>query len=124
VLSNIIEWSWLKGVILGSKILVVMMNFAFTFVFGLIVIKLFPSQVMQTTKVSSEKLMSSLGVGVVVLVLAPILSILLLITVIGAPFALALIALNIFSFYTAKIFFVVWMTARPFSQACERKGGS
>jgi hypothetical protein len=122
VLSNIIEWSWLKGFILGSKILVVMMNFAFTFVFGLIVIKLFPSQVLQTSKVLNEKLMNSLGVGVVILVLAPLLSILLLITVIGAPFALALIALNIFSFYTAKIFFVVWMTARLFPKLVKKKG--
>ena len=122
VLSNIIDWSWLKGLVLGSKLLVVLMNFAFTFVFGWIVIKLFPSQVSMSTKMLNDKLVNSFGVGIVALVLAPLLSIVLLVTVIGAPFALALIALNIFSFYTAKIFFVIWMTGRMFPKLVKKKG--
>ena len=48
--------------------------------------------------------------GLVVLIGLPILIALLLITVIGAPFALTLLALNIISFYTVTIFFVLWMS--------------
>jgi cytoskeletal protein CcmA (bactofilin family) len=103
------EWSWFKGIVVGSKILAFLMNFTFTFVFGWILIKLFPSKLTKTIQVLDKNIFSSIGVGLVLLVILPILSILLLISLIGAPFALALIALNIFGFYTAKIFVVVWI---------------
>jgi hypothetical protein len=46
------------------------------------------------------------------LVILPLLCVLLLITVLGAPFALALLALNILGFYTAKIFVILWLTSK------------
>ena len=111
-LQSFIDWPWLKGIIIGSKILALLMNFIFTLVFGWILIRLFPTKLSRTIQVLDHQPLHCLSTGLVVLVAIPLLCLILLITVLGAPFALALIALNILGFYTAKIFVVLWIASK------------
>jgi cytoskeletal protein CcmA (bactofilin family) len=112
IIHNLTELPWLKGIIIGSKILAALMNFLFTMAFGWILIRLFPSKLSKTIDVLNKKPLSCVFAGLVMLVVLPILCVLLLITVLGAPFALALLALNILGFYTAKIFVILWLTSK------------
>jgi cytoskeletal protein CcmA (bactofilin family) len=112
LIHNLTELPWLKGIIIGSKILAVVMNFLFTIAFGWVLIRLFPSKLSKTIEVLNHRPISCIFAGVVMLVILPLLCVLLLITVLGAPFALALLALNILGFYTAKIFVILWLTSK------------
>jgi len=114
ILHSLVDWPWLKGIIIGSKILGLVMNFLFAMAFGWVLIRMFPSKLSRTIDVLDTKTFSCFRAGVAVLIVLPLLALLLLITILGAPFALALIALNILGFYTAKIFFILWITTRSF----------
>ena len=59
-------------------------------------------------------------VGIVVLVVVPLVSLLFLVSILGAPFAITLIAVNVFAFYTAKIFSLLWIGKLIFKQRFER----
>ncbi len=92
----------------GSKILGLMMNFLFTFVVGIFIMKVFPRNLKNAHRIISTAPLRAMGMGVVLLIALPLASLLLLMTVLGAPFAVALLAINILSFYTAKIFSITW----------------
>lgn len=112
LLHSLVDWPWLRGLIIGSKILAVIMNFLFAMAVGWVLVRLFPSKLDRTLDVLDRKPVNCLGSGIVAIVVAPLLALLLLMTVLGAPFALALIALNILGFYTAKIFFILWVASK------------
>lgn len=114
LLHSLVDWPWLNGIIIGSKILGLVMNFLFAMAFGWVLIRMFPGKLSRTIEVLDSKTLSCFRAGITILILLPLLAILLLITILGAPFALALIALNILGFYTAKIFFILWVTTRSF----------
>jgi cytoskeletal protein CcmA (bactofilin family) len=113
---NMLDMPILRGVIIGSKIAGILMNFLYTFVIGIIFIRMFPRKLESTLHTLQEKPVKSLGFGLVLLILLPLVSLLLLMTVLGAPFALTLIALNIISFYTAKVFSILWASNWLFSK--------
>ncbi len=54
--------------------------------------------------------MKSFFYGVLLLVLLPLVFLLLLITILGVPFALTLMAFNILGFYTAKVYSILWVS--------------
>lgn len=116
LLHSLMDWPWLKGLIIGSKIVALAMNFLFTMAFGWILIRMFPSKLSRTIDVLNTKTLNCLRSGIIVLIVVPLLALLLLITVLGAPFAVALVALNILGFYTAKIFFILWIATTLFSR--------
>ncbi len=112
--SRVFEGSWMKGILVGSKIATALMNFFYSLITGLILIRLFPKTVecaLQALKTSPWK---AFVYGIVLLVLLPLASLILLMTVLGAPFALTLIAFNIIGFYTAKIFSILWASNAVF----------
>jgi hypothetical protein len=112
IFYHAIDHPWLSGLVIGSKFVALVMNFLFTFVFGWILLRLFPDKVERAVYALSTQTVSCLGVGLSALVLLPLISLLLLISVLGAPFAIALIALNILGFYTAKLFCVMWLSIK------------
>lgn len=107
LLHSVVDLPWLRGIIIGSKIAGLLMNFLYTFVVGWILIRMFPRKLEITLDVLKDKPLQSLGFGLVLLVVLPLVSLVLLMTVLGAPFALTLIALNIIGFYTAKVFSIL-----------------
>lgn len=107
--KDLIDVPVIRGLIIGSKVAAFLMNFMYTFVMGWIIIRLFPRKLSRTLTSLQEDPLKSFLHGLILLVLFPLVSLILLATVIGAPFALTLIALNIVTFYTAKIFTILWM---------------
>lgn len=113
---NVFDMPVLRGLVIGSKVAGTLMNFLYTFVIGIILIKMFPKKLESTLSMLQENPMRSFGFGLVLLIVLPIISLLLLMTVLGAPFALTLIALNIIGFYTAKVFSILWASNWFFSR--------
>lgn len=116
VFHHMADMPILRGLIIGSKVAGMLMNFLYTFVIGIILIRMFPKRLESTLSMLQEKPLRSLGFGLILLIIVPLVSLLLLMTVLGAPFALTLIALNIISFYTAKVFSILWASNWFFSK--------
>ncbi len=101
---ELVKGTWIQGLLVGSKVLAILMNFLYTFVIGVILIKMFPKNLeaaLQALKVHPFK---SLSYGLMLLILLPLASLILLMTILGVPFALTLMAANVIGFYTAKVY--------------------
>jgi predicted acyltransferase (DUF342 family) len=114
LVHGLLEGKWLHVLLIGSKIAATLMNFLYTFVIGWIVLKIFPRKLTGALYALQTTPWKALAFGLMVLVLLPLVSLILLMTVLGAPFALTLIALNIVAFYTAKIFCIFWASNHLF----------
>ena len=84
------------------------MNFIYTFVIGVILVKIFPKNLEAALHELKRHPLKSLTYGVIFLILVPLISLLMLMTILGIPFALTLIALNIIGLYTAKVYCIFW----------------
>ncbi len=105
---KLVKGTWIQNILVGSKIIATFMNFLYTFVIGLILIKIFPKNLESTIHELKKHPIKSLAFGLMILVLLPLVALLLLMTILGIPFALTLIALNIIGFYTAKVYCIFW----------------
>lgn len=101
---------FLHGLLVGTKFVALLMNFLFTFVVGAFLIRVLPRNLRATHDVLRHHPFKALGMGVVLLIALPLASLVLLMTVLGAPFAVAILAINILGFYTAKIFTITWLS--------------
>ena len=110
LVHDLLKGTWLQGVLIGSKFAALFMNFIFTFVIGLIVLKLFPKSLHQAVNSLKHHHWKALIYGVVLLVIFPLAALVLLMTILGAPFALTVLALNVVTFYTVKIIPVLWVS--------------
>lgn len=96
-----------KGLRLGSKLATLLMNLVYTFVIGLILLKYFPRKLEVSIMAMKARPIQALLTGLIILIVLPLVSLVLLISILGAPFALTLIAVNVVGFYTVKIVFVL-----------------
>ncbi|HEY2809783.1 MAG TPA: polymer-forming cytoskeletal protein [Rhabdochlamydiaceae bacterium] len=113
---QLVKGTWIQSLLVGSKILALMMNFFYTLVVGIILIKLFPRNLDAALSGLKEKPWKALGFGIVLLVALPLASLILLVTILGIPFAITLIAMNIIGLYTAKIYTILWTSNWAFSR--------
>ncbi len=123
VFRDLMDVPLIQGLVIGSKVATFLMNFIYTFVMGVIIIRMFPRKLSKALHALQEEPLKSLYYGAILLVLFPLASLILLATVIGAPFALTLIALNIVTFYTVKIFTILWVANRLFAKWKWKKNG-
>ena len=105
---KLVEGTWIQGLLVGSKVLAILMNFIYTFVVGVVLIKVFPKNLEAALHALQGHPLKSLTYGIMVLILLPLVSLILLMTILGIPFALTLIAANIIGLYTAKIYSILW----------------
>jgi hypothetical protein len=108
ILRDFMDMPKLSGMAIGSQIMGFGMNFFYTFIVGLLLIRFFPKKLYTMLSSLQNYPKQSFLWGLVVLFVIPCVCILLLITVLGTPFALTLIALNVISFYTIKVFPILW----------------
>ncbi len=101
---ELVKGTWIQGLLVGSKVLAILMNFLYTFVIGVILIKMFPKNLEAALAVLKGHPFRSLSYGLMILVLLPLAALILLMTILGVPFALTLIAANVIGFYTAKVY--------------------
>lgn len=112
LVHELVQGSWLHKLLVGSKIVTLLMNLVYTLVVGLILLKIFPKNLEAALHALQEHPWKSFSYGVMLLILLPLVSLILLMTILGVPFALTLIAANIIGFYTAKIYSIVWVSNR------------
>lgn len=108
IVHKIMNTTWIHQLFMGSKVLVTLMNFIYTFVVGVLLIKLFPTNLTAALHSLNQRPLKSFFYGVLLVILLPLVFLLLLITILGVPFALALMAFNIMGFYTAKVYSILW----------------
>lgn len=118
---NIFHSKIMQGLKIGSKLAVLLMNFFYSFIIGLVMLRYFPQRVERTIETLNKKPAQSFVAGVVLLFLLPITMLALLITILGAPFALALLSLTVVGLYTAKILAILWMSTHLFRKFEFRK---
>lgn len=114
--STFFRPDWKKTFVFSSRIIGLLMNFLFSFVLGVIIIKFFPTRLHRSLMVLQETPWKAFGVGLLVLFIIPLCVILLFITVLGIPFAIALVTLAVLSFYAAKILPIIWVSNNIFSR--------
>ena len=88
------------------------MNFCYSFIVGLILIRFFPQNIFRAISAIEKRPMYTLLTGVVVIVVLPLAFLILLITILGAPFALTLLAINVIGLYTAKVITIFFLVSR------------
>ncbi len=113
---SLVRGTWIQGMLVGTKVVALLMNFFYTLVVGIILIKAFPKNLDAALHVLRKTPLKALSYGVMLLVLLPLASLILLITILGAPFALTLIAANIIGLYTAKIYSILWASNWAFAR--------
>ena len=104
----------LKGLKIGSKLAALLMNFFYSFIIGLVMLRYFSHRVERTIATLNSKPVQSLVAGIVLLFLLPITMLVLIITILGVPFALALLSLTVVGLYTAKVFSILWLSTHIF----------
>lgn len=109
IVQGWIEGTWIQKLLSTSKILGSLMNFLYSFVVGWILIQVFPKNLEGALYQIQHKPWRVFSVGVLLLIALPLASLVLLITILGVPFALTLIAANIIGFYTAKIYTILFV---------------
>jgi cytoskeletal protein CcmA (bactofilin family) len=103
-----------KSLKIGSKFAALVMNFFYTLVIALIMMRYFPQRISGAVDALNHKIFPSLLAGIVIVFILRLLFLALLITIVGVPFALTLLAINVISFYTAKIFSIIWLAKHIF----------
>lgn len=122
-----VEWkeyasgTFLVAVRYITKYLSLLMNFFYSFIMGLIIMRFFPRKVHGALRAITERPVMAFASGAIVLIVIPIAFLALLISVIGAPFALTLMAVNLFGLYTVKVVVILWVMAHFFPQRFQRK---
>ncbi len=104
--GGVISWigQWLGEPTVGFlRWVVELMNLLYLLMAGLFLLWLFPQDVQQAVVCLRRRPLASLGVGLLTLIVVPLVSFLFLITVLGIPVALTILALNVFGLYTAKV---------------------
>ncbi len=115
-IKEIFRGKLLHVLMIGSKIAGVLMNFLYTLVVGLIWLRLYPQNLERALSALSHKPWKALACGVMLIVLLPLASLIFLMSILGAPFALTLLALNVIGFYTAKVITIFWVSNRLFKK--------
>jgi hypothetical protein len=108
--SELLNGKLMQGLLVGSKVAALLMNFIYTLVVGCVLLKLYPKSIDHALHGLRHKPWKALTFGVMLLILLPLASLLLLMTILGAPFALTLLALNVVGFYTAKVVPILWVS--------------
>jgi len=106
----------IKGLKIGSKFAGLVMNFFYSFVIGLILLRYFPKRVSRTIEMLNTKPAQSVIAGIVLIFLLPLIMLALIITILGVPFALTLLSLTVVGFYSAKILSILWISTHLFKR--------
>jgi len=101
---------WLKWLRIGSKLATLLMNFFYSLILGFIFMRYFQHRLDRAFRAMRTMPFQSLVTGGLVLIVLPLISLLLLMTILGVPFALTLLAINVIGFYTGKIFTILFVS--------------
>lgn len=123
VVQEVFKGKWKKDFLVGSKITGLLMNFLFSFVIGIIFIKMFPKRLKGALEILKKRPWRAFWYGILISVLLPVACLILFITILGFPIALALVALSLLGFYSAKVVPIVYLSNRFFPKMGMKKNG-
>jgi len=92
-----------------------LVSFLSALVLLLLIVTFMPKSLVQSAEATKQNVFKSFGIGLLTMIAAVIGSILLLITVIGIPLALIILAALVVIFYVAQIFVSVWIAGYFFN---------
>lgn len=98
--------------IFSSKVALALMNLFFTLLIGLLLFKMWPASFMRSNTNLKKNFLKSIGQGLLIVTVVPILGTVLLMTILGIPIAVTLIAFSILGLYTAKIYTLYYFAER------------
>jgi cytoskeletal protein CcmA (bactofilin family) len=113
---GLVKGTWIQGLLVGSKVLAVLMNFIYTIVVGIVLVRMFPKNLEAALRVLHEHPLKALSYGIVLLALLPLAALILLMTILGVPFALTLLATTVVFLYTAKVYSIFWVSNWAFGK--------
>jgi cytoskeletal protein CcmA (bactofilin family) len=113
---ELVKGTWIQSFLVGSKIVATLMNFIYSLVIGVILIRIFPKNLEAALHELKKHPLKALSYGLMFMILLPLACLLMLMTILGIPFALTLIALNIIGFYTAKVYCIIWASNWTFGR--------
>ena len=107
------EFHWALSLLgsTGARVLYALlsaMNIIYSLFIGLTVLWMFPQALATAVHCLRHRPGASLGMGLFALIVVPTIAFLLLLTVLGIPVALTVLALNVFGLYTAKVVVMYW----------------
>ncbi len=106
---------------LSARYMPLIMNFFYSFIIGLVIMRFFPRKVHGAMRALSERPLQVLAAGTVVILFLPIIFAALLISIVGAPFALTLLAINIIGLYTVKVVMILFVISKLFPKSFEKR---
>lgn len=122
IVKEFFKGRWKEGILYGYRITGILMHFLFCFVVGWIFIRLFPKKLKGVHNALQKRPWKAFWVGLIIAVLLPIACLILFITILGFPLALALLALSLLGFYGAKIIPIYWVSNAILPKIGLRKG--
>jgi cytoskeletal protein CcmA (bactofilin family) len=105
----------LLGALAGFIVLAKLVSLVSTLVLGLLFLYLLPRYTGSTVSILRTRPWASLGIGFIALAVTPAAAGVLLLTVLGAPLALLLMALYLAALYVARVFVIVWAGSAVFA---------
>ena len=106
----------IAGTIAGLILLVKAISFISTLILGALLIHFFPVYNRAAVSTLKKRPWASLGVGFFALFVTPMVVVILLVTVVGAPLALILTAVYFIGVYLARIVVILWVGAFIFER--------
>lgn len=91
------------GALVGIKLLTTLAFLISYLIGGLLLLRLTPFFVQRTAEMIHRDLWKSLGVGLIIVIIVPILAFILFITILGIPIAFILLAVYLLAIYLSKI---------------------
>ena len=108
------------GLLTGIYLLVTLISFISTLIIGLLFIYFYPKYNREVVSTLRKRPWASLGIGFLILVVAPIFLIIIFSTVVGIPLALILLASYLITIYLARIYVVFWAGVTIFERLGKR----
>ena len=122
LMQELTRETWIEGILVGSKVAAMLMNFLYTLVVAIILLKVYPRNLESTLEILHKRPWKALGFGLVLLIALPLTALVLLMTILGVPFALTLLAANVIGLYTAKVYSIFWASNWLFAKIGMKAG--
>jgi cytoskeletal protein CcmA (bactofilin family) len=105
---------------LGAKVAGAIIGAITTFIVGLLLLRFYPNYTQRVVKTITDKPWKSFGYGFLFLIVSPLAFIILLLTVVGAPIGLIVLAGYFLFMYLSKIFVISWGGNKIASQKSDK----
>lgn len=114
IFGEALRGHWRQWALFLSRYTGLLMNFFFTFVLGWIMIHFFHDKLHRAIDCLRMHPIRCFFFGILAVILLPLFSFFLFISILGLPIGLALLVLSVLTFYTAKVVTLVWASGAFF----------